>query len=118
MADILNSGFVPVVLDGEERKLVASVGALIAVSSIKDGTRPLYESLVNRNLGVMALLLKIGLNLSDKEARDLPELIFKSGGTVALVSPLIEYLSLLENGGQPPAKETAEETPAGKKRKR
>jgi len=96
----LNEGFTPITLRGEERKLVCTPAAMLAVSQLKGGCRKVYESIVDRDVVVMAALLKIGLNLPDKEAKGLTVDIFESGGPVAISGPLISYLFQIECGGR------------------
>ncbi len=102
MADFrLNAGEVPINLNDEELVLKPTVRAATAISRQFDGFATARARLVAENFDSVVFILRMGLNLSDKDARDLPERVYKNGITAELLIPLINYVAILGNGGRP-----------------
>lgn len=59
------------------------------------------DRLAGQDIGAIAFIIRTGANLPDKQARDLPELIYQNGLDVDLIVPLIRYVAILANGGRP-----------------
>ncbi len=97
----MNSGEVEIVLNKEEFTLKPNYLAASAVSRQFDGYGNARAALVRENFDAAVFVIRVGLNLSGKDARDLPERVYKNGLTAELLIPLIEYVAILENGGRP-----------------
>ena len=102
MADFrLNSGEVSVSLNNEELVLKPTVRAATSISRQFDGFVTARARLVSENFDAVVFILRLGLNLDDKAARDLPDRVYKNGITAELLIPLINYVAILGNGGRP-----------------
>lgn len=99
---------VSIILDGQPRELQATPNAGLRLSRAYDGFSPLLLRLRNLDLDAMAMVVMVGLNVKDSEAKTIPEKVF-SAGVGTLLPPLVEYITILANGGQRPKGEPAEE---------
>ena len=106
------SGDITLTLNGEEHTLRPSLQAATSLSATFNGLSQAFDGLTNRNLAVYQAVVKAGIitakNISTK---DLNEAVWKAG-MVKLYSPLVDFLSLLNNGGRKPG-EDAEGEGAG-----
>ena len=100
--DQLNIGDVPVMIDGEQRVLKPTLRAISMISTQFGGIAKARDLLIAQDFNATVAITRHGLNLSDKDAKALPEQIFATGLTTDLLLPLIRYLAILANGGKPP----------------
>lgn len=105
---VLDEGCIEITLDGEVHQLIASPEALVKVSTLRGGIRPLYVAMNDRDAGAIIELLRLGLQWDGKKAQALPGLVFKTG-VVELSLVLARYLMLLENGGRALAEDEGEQ---------
>lgn len=96
---VLKDSCIEITLDGEVHDLVASPEAMVKISRVKGGMRPLYVALNDRDAAVMLDILIIALQLEPKETKGLAAKLFASG-VVEVAFVLIRYLTMLENGGR------------------
>ncbi len=101
MQSKITSGQIPIVLDEEDLILVPSIKAYNSINRQFDGLANARAALVRENSDAIAFVIRQGLNLSDRDARDLPEKIYKNGITIELLIRLIKYVAILGNGGRP-----------------
>lgn len=97
----LTAGEVLVTLGDDELILKPTLRAMNAVNRQYNGLRNARERLVNEDADAIVFILRHGLNLDDKAARDLPERVFRNGLTGELLVALIRYVAILGNGGKP-----------------
>jgi hypothetical protein len=97
----MNLGEVSVFLNKEELILKPTYQAASRISNQFNGFRDARQALVAENFDAVVFILRIGLNISGAEARELPERVYKNGITAELLIPMIEYIGILANGGRP-----------------
>lgn len=97
----INSGEVSLALNDEELTLKPTIRAATIISRQFDGFGNARAALVRENFDATVFILRHGLSLGDKEARDLPDRVYKNGVTAELLIPLIRYVAILGNGGKP-----------------
>jgi hypothetical protein len=97
----LNAGDVPITLAGETRILHPTLRAITMISSVYGGLSKAVDALVQREFAAAITVIRWGLNLTDREAKALPDQVFETGLTPDLVVPLIRYVNILANGGKP-----------------
>lgn len=97
----INSGEIPVVFEEQEVMLKPTLRAATTISRQFNGFAAARAALVAEQLDAVVFILRMGLNLSDRDARDLPERVYKNGITAELLIPLIKYIAILGNGGKP-----------------
>ena len=95
------SGEVSIVLNEEEFWLKPTIRAATSINRQFDGFANARAALVRENFDSVVFIIRLGLNLSDRDARDLPERVYKNGITAELLIPLIKYVAILGNGGRP-----------------
>ncbi len=106
----ITTGEVSISFDDEELVLRPTMRAASTISRQFDGFANARAALVRENLDAVVFILRQGLNLSDRDARDLPDRVFKNGITAELLIPLIRYVAVLGNGGRPIDEEEEETT--------
>ena len=97
----LNEGDVIITLDGEEKTLKPTLRAITMISANFGGLAKAREAIVAQDFHAAVAVIRWGLNLTDKEAKALPDQVFASGVNADLQIPLIRYLGILANGGKP-----------------
>ena len=97
----LTAGEMPIMFEGEERILKPSLRAMGAINRQFGGLRNARAKLVDEDVDAVAFILRHGLNLSDRDARDLPDRIYRNGVTGDFLVALIKYVAILGNGGKP-----------------
>ena len=97
----LNPGEVEISLAGETRTLKPTLRALNIISSQYGGLARARELLVAQDMGATVFIIRHGLNLSDSQAKALPEQVYQTGLNADLLIPLIRFLGILGNGGKP-----------------
>lgn len=106
MASKLDQGEVTISLDGEDLVLKPTVRAAMAVNNLFDGFANANAALGRANMISAIAVIRIGANLSEKDARDLDERVYaemgrESGAWASLLVGLIRYVAILQNGGKP-----------------
>lgn len=96
----ITSGEIPITLNGEDLVLKPNMKAFGAINRQFDGLQAARAALVRENSDAVVFILRFGLNLSDRDARDLPDRVYENGITADLLIPLIKYVAVLGNGGR------------------
>ncbi len=97
----INSGEIPAIFEEQEVILKPTLRAASTISRNFSGFAAARQALVAEQMDAVVFILRLGLNLSDRDARDLPERVYKNGITAELLIPLIKYVAVLGNGGRP-----------------
>ena len=97
----INAGETPVSFDGQDLWLKPTIRAAQAINRQFDGFANARAALVRENFDATVFVLRMGLNLSDRDTKDLPERVYKNGMTAELLISLIKYVAILGNGGRP-----------------
>lgn len=100
--DNLSDSIVTITLDGRERDLIMSLSATQKISRMHGGITGAQQAVMAQNMDAMVNIISAGLNLSDRDAKFLPNQVFKTG-TVNLIVPLVRYIAGLGNGGKVPS---------------
>lgn len=108
----LTRGEVRVTLDGSEHTLTPSLQAFSQLAARYDNHNALLGLLFATNIPAIITVLRLGLGWNDKQAKALPEMVFKTGAPT-LVEPLSDYVFRLFNAGKS-ADEWLSEQNAGK----
>jgi hypothetical protein len=96
----LNAGNVAITLNGEQRTLKPTLRAIDMISSIHGGLQKTHEAIMNRDFATMVSVIRWGLNLTDSQAKNLREEVW-TNGLYDLQAPLMMFVAILSNGGQP-----------------
>ncbi len=110
----LNAGDVTITLAGDDRILKPTLRAANMISSHFGGLAKARDQLAAQDLQAAVAVIRHGLNMPDKEAKNLPDMVWETGMNIDLLIPLIRYIGILANGGKPlPDDPGAEEQSAG-----
>ena len=109
----LNSGDVTITINGADRTLKPTLRALSTISGQFNGLAKARELLVAQDFATAVFVIRHGLNLSDREARTLPDEIYENGLTADLLIPLLRFVGVLANGGKPLPDDPVELADAG-----
>jgi hypothetical protein len=101
MAGSLTAGDVVIELAGEPRTLHPTLRAIQMISAQYNGLARARDALAAQDFQAATTVVRWGLNLSDNEAKKLPDQIFATGLTSDLLVPLIRFIGILANGGKP-----------------
>lgn len=105
-----DEGDVEIVLDGKKYVLKSTARAMRSVSLACDGHMGVLAGLAQYRVETAIVLICAGLNkTSNKDVEEVNDLVFKSGGVVALLEPLRVYAETVMNGGKRPKEEPSEE---------
>lgn len=96
----IGAGDVEIELEGETCVLKPSLKACTALSRMRGGISNTVRAVGDLDFDAMVTVIGLGLGLSDKELKDLPEKVYETG-LPELSGPLIRYLSNVANGGKP-----------------
>ncbi len=96
----IGAGNVEIELGDETCVLKPSLAACQAVSRMRGGISNTVRAVGDLDFDVMVTVIGLGLGLSGKELKDLPERVY-ANGLPELSGPLIRYLSNVANGGKP-----------------
>jgi hypothetical protein len=107
----INDGDVEVVLNGQSLVLRPTLRAMSAISSM-GGLGKVRQALVDQEFGTVVSVIMHGANLAGtRDAKELPEAVFKNGLDASLLVPLIRYVAILANGGKPLTEDEEDEQP-------
>lgn len=109
MESKINAGEVTLVFNDEGMILKPTLRAATTISRQYNGYANARAALVSENFDAVVFILRLGLNLNDRDARDLPDKVYKNGLTAELLIALIKYVAILGNGGRPLPDEPGEE---------
>ena len=109
----IHSGEVTIVFsDDDERVLRPTLGAATRISRAFGGFQAAHQKILASDLDAFVTVIQHGLGLkTEAETRGLRERVW-SAGISKLMLPLVEFVSILANGGRPIEEEVAE--PEGK----
>ena len=96
----LGAGNIDIELDGETVTLRPNLKA-----RQKGGIMAAVDAVGKFDFDTMVNVIVLGLGVDGKEARDIPEKVY-STGMADLVAPVINYLTILANGGRPVSETT------------
>lgn len=101
------TGEIEVTLGGKVEKLRPTFRAAKAVNALggADGFSGVFRRIIALDLEMLSAVIAAGLN---KKPDDVAEDVFKAG-VAKLTQPASEFVSLLANGGRPPAPEGEDE---------
>lgn len=108
----LTAGDVTILLAGEPRVLHPTLRAITMISNTYGGLAKARDALASQDFAAVVVVIRWGLNLSDTEAKKLPDQVFETGVTSDLLVPLIRYIGILANGGKPLPDDPIEEEPS------
>lgn len=111
----LTKGEVAIKINGEEYTLKPSLNAFTQLSAGGADYSGVMVSILRNDVTVMARVIRLGLGWNDREAKAIPDMIFKSG-VKSLHDPLTDFVFRLFNGGkssQEVQEEAAEEAVDG-----
>ena len=100
----IGAGNVEIKLDGETVVLRPSLRAAQAISRQAGGIMAAVEAIGKFNLDVMTQVVALGLG---REPKDVADAVWRTG-MADLSGPVINYLSILANGGRPVQSEGGE----------
>ncbi|WP_207479576.1 hypothetical protein [Arenibaculum pallidiluteum] len=92
-------GEVAVTLDGTEYTLKPSLNAFSQLGSRYDNHGALLGKVGCGNVPAIVMVLRLGLGWGDKDAKKLPDLVFKTG-IPSLIDPVTDYVWRLFNAGK------------------
>lgn len=97
----IGTGDVELELDGETVTLKPTFRACSAITKMSDRKMSgVFNDVANLDMDVMAAVVALGLGLEGKDAKAIPEKVWRTG-LVNLVDPLTRYLVIVSNGGRP-----------------
>lgn len=106
-------GIIEIELDGETVELRPTPHAALKLSQTFGGLFPIISRIRQLELEVFVAVVQYGGGFKQSQHADLPEKVFKSGMT-ALAPALIDYITVLANGGSMPKFDEEAEASEGK----
>lgn len=99
-------GDVRITLDGQERVLRPTLHATMTVSKLSNGIVGAIQKVSTFDFDTIVQVVILGLGLSNnaREAREIPDKVYKTG-MMDLTPQVVRYLTILANGGRPPPEE-------------
>lgn len=97
----LSEGEVEIDLNGTKLTLKPTLAAIKALSRTHGGMNAVIQGLIGQNFETAVAVIRFGANMSDRDARNLEDRVFRNGLTTELLTRLIEYVGMLANGGKP-----------------
>lgn len=91
-------GSVTIIIDGEERQLIPTVKAALNLNRIYGGLTVVLERVKVWDIDAIVNVVRLGLNLTDKESKDLPQRVYDAG-IINLLPAVLGYVFVLANGG-------------------
>lgn len=105
-----NQGEVDVKLQGATHTLRCTLGAAKQVNAVLGSFGEAYARVQKMDFFAFNVVICAGLGKTGKDAPDMESVVYESG-MPALQDSLLEYLTLLSNGGRPPALSTGSAAP-------
>jgi hypothetical protein len=105
----MTAGDVTIMLAGEPRVLHPTLRAITMISNTYGGLAKARDALAAQDFSAVVTVVRWGLNVSDNEAKKLPDQVFETGVTSDLLVPLIRFVGILANGGKPLPDDPVEE---------
>lgn len=112
MSNILD-GIIEIELDGETVELRPTPHAALKLSQTFGGLFPIIGRIRQLELEAFTAVIQYGGSMKQKESVGLSDKVFKSGMT-NLAPALIDYITVLANGGTMPSFDEDEEKAEGK----
>mgnify|MGYP001609990959 CR=1 FL=1 len=97
----INAGEIHIVLDGEPITLRPTMRAADLISNQLGGFAKARQAIYDENRNLIVSIIRIGSGMKEEAARKLPEMLWRNGLNLKILMPLLEYLSVLNNGGRP-----------------
>lgn len=102
----IGAGDIEFTLEGETHVLTPSLEACVALSRARGGLYgpgSISEGITRYDFDAYEIVIRAGLGLGRSAVKGLPEQIFKTG-LLSLIKPCSEFIAVVANGGQKPAK--------------
>lgn len=97
----ITAGEVTITLGDDERTLVPTLGAATRISRAFGGFQAAHQRLLASDLDAFVTVVQHGLGLkTEAETKGLRDKVW-STGISSLMLPLVEFVSILANGGRP-----------------
>jgi hypothetical protein len=71
------------------------------ISRQYQGLAKARQMILDENADAIVFIVRVGTNMSDRDARNLSDKIWENGIDIDLLVPLIKYIAILNNGGRP-----------------
>lgn len=97
----LNEGEVAISIEGNPFVLKPTLRAMTAINSQFGGMAAARKAVVEQDFFGVIGVIRHGVGMTDAQAINLSEAVFRNGMTGDLLVPLIRYLGILANGGRP-----------------
>jgi hypothetical protein len=98
----INEGDIEINLNGQTLVLRPTLRAMNAISSANGGLNKVRQMLVDQEFSTVVSVIMHGANLAgQREAKELPEAVYRNGLDAPLLVSLINYVAILANGGKP-----------------
>lgn len=107
----IGAGDVEFTLEGETQYLKPSLEACLALSRSSGGLYgpgSISERITRYDFDAYEIVIRAGLGLGPSAVKGLPQQIFNSG-ILTLIKPCSEFIAIVANGGQKPAKANDED---------
>jgi hypothetical protein len=101
MQSRITAGEITVSLNGNDLTLRTTPRAGLQISRQYGGLAKARQQLVDENIDAIVFILRLGSGMSDRDAKDLGDRVYRNGITADLLVPLIKYVAMLGNGGKP-----------------
>lgn len=117
----INAGEIDIVLNEDKLVLKPTIRAATTISRQFNGFSEARRLLVAENFDAVVSIIRLGLNLSDNDARgrglppnhqSIEDRVYLNGITAELLIPLIKYVAVLGNGGRPLPDEPEDQSPS------
>lgn len=97
----INEGDVEIDLNGQTITLRPTLRAMNAISSL-GGLGKVRQALVDQEFTTVVSVIMHGANMAGtRDAKELPEAVYKNGLDAPLLVGLIKFVAILANGGKP-----------------
>lgn len=105
----ITTGEVSIILGDDDKTLVPTLGAATRISRAFGGFQAAHQKLLASDLDAFVTVIQHGLGLkTEAETKGLREKVW-SAGISSLMLPLVEFVSILANGGRPIEEATTED---------
>lgn len=97
----LNAGEVLVTLGDDTYVLRPTSRAWQVISRQYNGLENARQGILNVNADIITFIIRVGTAMSDRDARNLADKVWENGIDIDLLTPLLKYVAILNNGGRP-----------------